>query len=338
MVLNPAPGGRGLFLSIIVVAWNVEVWIEECLESCAGPVPGGHEVIVVHNASDDATLATIQRVAERHPGVFQILENERNVGLGEGRNQGLHVARGDYWLFLDGDDRYLPGALARIADVLRTQTPELLVVNFARIDDRTKAVTHNRQTHLLDEGWRNSVDSRRRLLKNFGSAWNKVYARDLVARHRLSFPDVLYEDIVWNAECIMRARSIYVIPDVVLHYRQRAGSILSTGGVRHFDTILQHRAIVRLLTQEPALSTDFGTALRTYSSAQMFSTLHTAWQIPFGLKGKYMREMVQTLAQYDALVGKRHRSWRERMAASGIYPLYRAYSEAAKVWARIKKR
>lgn len=344
MVLtDPAPalaaeGDSPPFLSVMVVAWNVEAYIEECLESCAGQVPGGHEVIVVHNASSDATLAMAQRVADRHPGLFRIVDNERNVGLGEGRNQGMRVAHGRYWLFLDGDDRFQPDALVRIAEVLAARSPELLVINFARLDERTKAVTPSRQTHLLDEGWRNSVDGRRRLLGNFGSAWNKVYARDFVRRHGLCFPEGFFEDIVWNAECIMRAGSIYVIPDVLLHYRQRPGSILASTDVRHFDTIRQHRAIVGLLAREPALKADFGDVLRDCSAAQMFSTLHTAWQIPRRLKGRYLRQLVQTLANYDALLGVRRKRGRERAAATRIYPAYVACRWATKVWSRLKNR
>ena len=98
-------------LSIIVVAHNVELYIEKALNSCIAALDEEYEVIVVDNNSDDATLSLIRSVAAAHPNIFNVVENDTNVGLGFGRNIGMQHARGEYILFLDGDDWYSPTAI-----------------------------------------------------------------------------------------------------------------------------------------------------------------------------------------------------------------------------------
>jgi hypothetical protein len=161
--------------------------------------------------------------------------------------------------------------------------------------------------------------------KNFGVAWNKVYAKSFVEKHNLSFPLGYYEDIVWNAECIMRASAIYVIPDVLIYYRQRPGSILRSTDPRHFDTIARHREIVRILRSEPQLKKDFADALRVYSRNQMFATIHLGGRIPKGQEGRYLLEVSETLKMYDGLIGRRKSTIREKTARTGSYFLYRVY-------------
>lgn len=310
--------------SIIVVAYNIEAFIGDCLESCIFPGRDDYEVIVVYNASTDGTLDAIRRVTVRHPHLFTIIENKENLGLGEGRNQGMRAAAGDYYIFVDGDDLLTPDALPVIASHVGRETPDILMINFSRLymDGRTEP---NRFTKWLEQGARNSVPERRHLLQNFGVAWNKVYARSFVMQGNLNFPTCFYEDIVWNAECIMRAASIYVIPDVLVLYRQRPGSILRSTDIRHFDAIRQHRRIAEILSREAELAANYAGELRNYSRKQMFATLHNGGRVPAGSEGRFLLEIVRTLAIYDRLMDPPKRSLRERVASLGSFPLYRAY-------------
>lgn len=310
--------------SIIVVAYNIENFIEECLESCIFKGRTDYEVLVVYNASNDRTLDSIKRVTSRYPGIFSIIENDENVGLGEARNQGMRAARGEYYIFLDGDDFFSADALPKIAGAIEANSPDVLVINFVRYHQDARQ-EENKQTPFLQPGWKNSTDERKRLLRNFGVAWNKVYSKSFVDRHNLSFPSCYYEDIVWNAECILRAGSIYTIPDVLVFYRQRPGSILRSTDPRHFDTIKQHREIIRVLSADLELADKYAQDLRKYSRNQMFATLHLGGRIPAGSEGKFLKEVSKTLDMYDALIGARTANLRERTARTGSHFLYRLY-------------
>lgn len=310
--------------SIIVVAYNIEDFVGECLESCVFAGRDDYEVIVVYNASSDKTLEAIHRVTDRHPDLFRLVVNDENVGLGEGRNQGMRLAKGAYFLFLDGDDFLSPAVLPKIADIVQRESPELIVINFVRLYQGARQEP-NKGTRFLTEGWRRTPGERAILLRNFGVAWNKVYCRKFIERHALSFPTGFYEDIVWNAECLMRAQAIYVLPDVLYFYRQRPGSILRSTDPRHFDTICRHRRLIAILRAEPGFVAGFGALLRRYSCNQMFATLNFNARIPRGEEGRYLREVGGTLRMYDDLLGRKAFSLRETIARSGSYAAYRTY-------------
>jgi GT2 family glycosyltransferase len=77
--------------SIIVVSWNGEAYLGECLNAILALAGPDDEVIVVDNASVDGSVALVRT---RWPQV-RLIENHRNLGFAGGCNTGLRVAQGD---------------------------------------------------------------------------------------------------------------------------------------------------------------------------------------------------------------------------------------------------
>jgi GT2 family glycosyltransferase len=85
--------------SIIVVSWNGEAHVEDCLDAVVAQAGADDEIAVVDNASTDGTVALVR---ERYPRV-RLIENERNLGFAGGCNVGLRVARGERVFILNQD-------------------------------------------------------------------------------------------------------------------------------------------------------------------------------------------------------------------------------------------
>jgi len=97
-----------VFLSIIIVSWNVIAYLREALESIyAYPPKENFEVIVVDNASSDGTP---DMITEFFPNIV-LIANSENVGFAKGNNIGLKSAIGKYILFLNPDTKLLPKSL-----------------------------------------------------------------------------------------------------------------------------------------------------------------------------------------------------------------------------------
>ena len=95
-------------LSVVIINWNTSDYLARCLESIrANPAPGELEVIVVDNASSDASA---QMVRERF-GEATLIENPENLGYAEANNRGLSASRGEYILLLNPDAEVKPGTL-----------------------------------------------------------------------------------------------------------------------------------------------------------------------------------------------------------------------------------
>lgn len=112
-------------LSVIVPVYNVESWIDRCLESLVAQDFGDFEVVCVNDGSTDASRERLAAWEAREPRLRVI--DQPNAGPSAARNAGIRAARGDYASFLDADDRYLPGACGRIVAALDQTGTDVLV-------------------------------------------------------------------------------------------------------------------------------------------------------------------------------------------------------------------
>lgn len=112
-VLAPAPEVEPLDLSVLIVTWNSERWIESCLRSLPAACTGlTYEVIVHDNASTDGTL---QRVT---PGAARVIRSSSNEGFAGATNRSIRESRGRYVFLLNPDCELEPGALTTLAAFL----------------------------------------------------------------------------------------------------------------------------------------------------------------------------------------------------------------------------
>ncbi|MEW2517665.1 CDP-glycerol glycerophosphotransferase family protein [Actinacidiphila alni] len=241
--------------SVIVPVFKVQAYLHACLRSVLDQSFTDFELIVVDDCSPDGSGAIADSVTAGDARA-RVLHLPENVGLGRARNAGLARATGDYLLFLDSDDTFVPGALQAIADRLaRTGEPDVLVFDYARTYWNGEA--HRNQFAAIlsrpgpDVG---TLDDRPELLRLIMVAWNKAYRRDFVEKNGLAFPSGYYEDTPWTYPVLMAAGTIALLDRVCVHYRQRRRSgILHTTSRRHFDIFKQYDLLFAFLDSHPEL-------------------------------------------------------------------------------------
>jgi glycosyltransferase involved in cell wall biosynthesis len=119
-----------MIFSIILPAYNEELYIIECLDSIVSQNISQelYEVIVIDDCSTDRTFSMVndyQKIQNLH-----IVSNKNNVGLGFSRNNGIALAKGKYLLFLDSDDILASNSLNSLLDILTYQNPDIIVYNW----------------------------------------------------------------------------------------------------------------------------------------------------------------------------------------------------------------
>jgi GT2 family glycosyltransferase len=114
-------------VSIVIVNWNAGPALDACLASC----DGGHEVVLVDNASTDGSAAGARA---RHPRA-RLVETGTNLGFAAGANRGAAAATGEVIVFLNPDARVLPGAVTALVDALLL-APGAGIAGGALVDDR----------------------------------------------------------------------------------------------------------------------------------------------------------------------------------------------------------
>ncbi len=308
-------------VSIIVVAYNIENFIEQCLYSCVFKGFSNYEVIVVENKSTDRTLEAVKRVQRQYPELIKIVENEKNYGLGVGRNIGLDHATGHHILFIDGDDWFAPNTFERLGQVISRHNPEVCLFNHARIFETAYAAP-NKLSKFLWEGWRPHGFHRGAVMANLGVAWNKLYKRSFIDNHGLRFGEGFYEDIDWNFSVLLLSDRYYVIPDVLTNYRQRSGSITRSADPRHFDILSQYRRVMAILKTHPDKLKIYGNDVYKYARGQILNVIHDGNRLPKGDERHFLRQASRLLADFRKLTGRKSKNFRESVAATGNSKLY----------------
>ncbi len=121
--------------SIIIPAYNVEKYIERCLDSIFSNSYKNYEIIIVNDGSTDNVEEKINKYLDKYNNIIYI--KQENKGLSEARNEGVKKATGDYLLFVDSDDFIEPELLEKINNSTKNN-PDLIRFQAKEVyDDKT---------------------------------------------------------------------------------------------------------------------------------------------------------------------------------------------------------
>lgn len=125
-------------LSISIASYNVEAYLEECLESFVNSkVMDDLEVLVIDDGSSDSSPEIAQWYVDKFPDTFRLIRKE-NGGHGSTINKGIEVASGKYFKVVDGDDWVNTGNLIRLVEKLKTVDSDIVATNYTWINCETK--------------------------------------------------------------------------------------------------------------------------------------------------------------------------------------------------------
>ena len=118
--------------SIIIPVYNAEPYLSDCIRSIFAQAVRDYEVILVNDGSTDKSEA-ICREYVGQDSRFRLI-SQPNSGPLAARMAGIRAARGEYVLFLDADDQWLPHTLAVLDAILTEHRADVLVFFFQRFD------------------------------------------------------------------------------------------------------------------------------------------------------------------------------------------------------------
>jgi CDP-glycerol glycerophosphotransferase len=208
-------------LSIVVPIYNVEPYLDECLDSLARQTFTDLEVVMVDDGSTDGSAAIAQEFSARDAR-FKLIR-QPNGGLSAARNTGLEAAAGEFIAFVDSDDVVAPGAYELLVGSLEQSGSDIASGNVHRL-----TTSGSRQARFLARTFAQTRLSthitRDPLLLYDRTAWNKVWRRAFWDREGRRFPEGrLYEDIPVTIPLHFAAQAVDVHSEVVYYWRTREG-------------------------------------------------------------------------------------------------------------------
>ncbi|QUW21219.1 bifunctional glycosyltransferase family 2 protein/CDP-glycerol:glycerophosphate glycerophosphotransferase [Sporosarcina sp. Marseille-Q4063] len=237
-------------LSVIVIAYNNEIYIEEALESLDAQTFDDMEVVVVNDFSSDSTGELINRFVEGKPKFKAIHLPENSGGCSTPRNTGIANTTGEYVMFLDGDDWYTIDACEKmVAGMERTQSD---FVAGQVIRTNNYEIWYHRQIYSREH---TNINIREFSMLLFDSlSVNKIYKRSFLDKHKLRFPEgIHYEDIYFTGQAYFLAESVSIIPEPIYYWRVVEDADVKSITNRRFDfdnfknRIIAHRLFDQFL-------------------------------------------------------------------------------------------
>ena len=220
-------------LSIIVTVYNLEKYINECIDSILNQTYDNFEIVIIDDGSTDNSPQICDDYARSNPQVKVI--HQKNAGLVSARNRGIREASGEFIGFVDGDDWIEPNMYSEMMQVLLESNADFIdtgyIEEYETKSERRVAAGISR-TLVLTETCKQVVlehilkpeDAEDKIYPSF---WSKVYKKKLLenAYCRVDPLAFLGEDLVGLLLCIYEADNVYLLRNAYYHYRHRETSM-----------------------------------------------------------------------------------------------------------------
>ena len=209
-------------VSVIVPIYNVEKYLEKCINSLLSQTLEDIQIILVNDGSKDNS-GNIAREYEKNNKNRIIYVEKENGGLSDARNYGLKYATGDFIAFLDSDDYIEKNAYEEMYNKAIEENADYVECDFIwefpnkiRVD---KQYPYKNKKEML---------SFVRVV-----AWNKLIKRQLIIDNNLEFPKGFrYEDVEFTYKLIPFVNKFAYVDKPFIHYVQREGSIANVQNER----------------------------------------------------------------------------------------------------------
>ncbi|MFJ6990408.1 MAG: glycosyltransferase family A protein [Limosilactobacillus mucosae] len=239
--------------SIVIPAYNIHDYIEECINSILNQHRDDVEIIIVNDGSMDNTYEVCKKIKKDHPNI--ILIDKNNSGSMDSYIVGVKKSHGEYIGFVDSDDCIEDGYFRTLDKAIRNNSDvDVIMFDYNKFSKKQKElfkVNHIPYGKLSDE-------LLNQLQKNYFAIyekysfyrWNKIYRSSLIKKciSEINFRVTYFEDLYLELLILLNAKRIIYINDSLYNYRLRMSSVTHTVSSKVFsDNRLVKKELSQLL-------------------------------------------------------------------------------------------
>ncbi|MFY4471828.1 glycosyltransferase family 2 protein [Bifidobacterium longum] len=228
-------------VSIVIPAYNVSDYLDECLESVVSQTYANLEIVLVDDGSTDDTGVKCDAWAKKDIRIRVL--HQKNGGLSAARNAGILHCNGEYLLALDSDDRIKQDLVRKCVSSLEDSSADLVHFGYSSITESGAHVNNHPDPEAEGDELLLLILSS----KLPSHSWQLLCKRGLY--DGILFPEGRKaEDVATTYKLISRADNSVTIPDCLYEYRTRKGSILSNPekAVQYYvDELLAFREMIQ---------------------------------------------------------------------------------------------
>lgn len=237
-------------LSLIIPVYNVEAYIEECINSVIAQLNDQVEVIIVNDGTPDDSMKVINHclkdLSQNLRNCFIII-NQHNQGQSSARNNALNIASGEYVGFVDSDDILDENYIRELFSIINSYKPNLISIRGGRFEQLINDQDVIFEMKLLDKvGLYDLTDNLKIEIFNrhYWFIWSYIVKRCIIKNDRF-VSGVYFEDALFLSSLIVRLDNIYFSNKKLYNYRYNInGSLLSVSSKNVQKNIDSYKFII----------------------------------------------------------------------------------------------
>ena len=219
-------------IDVIIPVYNVENYLEQCLESVCNQSQPFYEIILVNDGSTDNSLDICKKYAKEYSNIKIV--SQLNKGLASARNKGMQYAKSDWIIFVDSDDYISLDLVKIINNEINNSKFDICYYN-ASILNEINELNIKKDKYIRGNCmYEKNMNGMEFFLNSYNdkfivSACCAVYSLDFLKNYYIYFPDgYVYEDNFFSLQTIINAKKIKCISDQLYIRRYREDSITTS--------------------------------------------------------------------------------------------------------------
>lgn len=215
-------------VSVVVPVYNIEKYVDKCVESIVSQSFSDIEILLVDDGSTDSSGNRCDSWGKKDTRIRVF--HQKNKGVSSARNTGLHHRRGDYLVFVDGDDSIHPDYIHLLyLEAVRT-TSDIVFCNYKYVNESGDSIYNNNYTYFQKTRAMSSLEllscfENRRYSTFFDVLWNKIYRSSLFDGLEFPVGVSLVEDIWVLPVVYHRCGKASVLDEKLYYYLYRENSM-----------------------------------------------------------------------------------------------------------------
>lgn len=224
-------------ISVVVPVYNVEEYLEKCVNSIINQTYKNIEIILVDDGSKDNSGKMCDKLSQKDERIKVI--HKKNGGLSDARNAGIKIANGDYIGFVDSDDYIEEDMFETLYKLIKENNSDISIVSFNEIyNGKLIGVKNSKKLEKFTK-----IEALKELLidnKIQSYAWNKLFKRKLFTN--IEFPtNKNFEDIATTLLLFEKANKVVLLEEPKYNYVRRDNSIV---GVKNYKTYKDYLDVI----------------------------------------------------------------------------------------------
>lgn len=206
-------------ISVIVPVYNVESYLDKCIESIISQKYQNIEVLLIDDGSFDSSSIICDKWAKNDKRIK--VTHKKNAGISSARNTGIRQANGIYLAFVDGDDKLNSNIYTTMVDCATKHNTDLVMCGYETFPNGNIFIPNVIKNKVINSNDFISSSKTIHSDNDLCYSWRFLIKKEIIDNNRIFFDENIKigEDFLFNLEIIMNSKSLYVLPEALYNYR-----------------------------------------------------------------------------------------------------------------------